>query len=333
MKAIIYTDYGSPDVLHLQEVEKPSPKINEVLIRVYATTVNFGDTTARNFRYISPRQFNMPLVLLLPARLSFGFRKPRKQILGNEFAGTIEAVGSAVTRFKVGDPVFGYRGESMGTYAEYVCMPDDGTIALKPAHMTYEEAATVPYGSMFALCLLRNVKIQRGQNVVINGASGGMGSYAVQLAKHYGAEVTGVCSTPRVDYVKALGADHVVDYTKEDFTQCDERYDLIFDVLGKGSISGCKRSLKSNGRLLLASFKMKHLVQMLWTSITRSEKQVSCAIVSPKAADLNEVKELVEAGTIKTIIDRCFPLEQIAEAHRYVEAGHKHGHVVITLAH
>ena len=333
MKAIIYTEYGSPDVLHLAEVEKPTPKANEVLIRVYASTVNFGDTMARNFRYIAPREFNMPMILLLPARISFGFSKPKKQILGNEFAGEIEAIGSAVTQFKAGDQVFGYRGEQMGAYAEYLCVPEDSTVALKPTHMTYEEAVTVPYGAMFALSLLRKANIQRGQKVLINGASGAMGSYAVQLAKHYGADVTGVCGTPRLDFVKALGADHVIDYTKEDFTQNGTTYDLIFDVLGKASIGGSKRSLTPHGRLLCASFKTKHLLHMLWGSITRSEKKVICALASPKADDLNEVKELVEAGAIKTFVDRCFPLEQTAEAHRYVENGHKHGPVVITVAH
>jgi len=332
MKAIVYTEYGSSDVLQLKEVAKPTPEDNEVLIRIYATTVNFGDLMARNFKAISPRKFNMPLLFWLPARLAFGFSKPRKNILGSEFAGEVEAVGAAVTRFKPGDQVFGYRGQSMGAYAEYLCMPEDGVLAIKPANMTYEEAATVPYGALTALSLLRKVNIQRGQKVLINGASGGIGAAAVQLAKYFGAEVTGVCGTPRVGFVKALGADKVIDYTKEDFTRNGETYDLIFDILGKSSFSRCKRSLKQNGIYLLASFKMRQLFQMLWTSMIGGQK-VICALSSEKPEDLIFIKELVEAGKIKASIDKCYPLEQTAEAHRYIEAGLKKGNVVITVAH
>jgi NADPH:quinone reductase-like Zn-dependent oxidoreductase len=211
-------------------------------------------------------------------------------------------------------------------------MPEDGMVAIKPANMTYEEAATVSMGAFTALNLLRKVNIQSGHKILINGASGGIGSLAVQLAKNFGAEVTGVCSTPRVEFVKSLGADMVIDYTKEDFTQRGETYDLIFDILGKSSFSRCKSSLKPNGRYLLASFKMKQLVQMLWTSIIGSKK-VICALAPEKAEDLMFVKELIEAGKIKSVIDRRYPLEQAAEAHRYVEQGHKKGHVVITLEH
>ena len=330
MKAIVYTEYGSPDVLHLSEVEKPAPKDTEILIRSQATTVNFGDMLARNFKAVSPRQFNMPFFFWLPARLAFGISKPRKHILGSEFAGEVEAVGAAVTRFKKGDQVFGYVGEGMGAYAEYRCMPEDGCVAIKPANLSYAEAAVIPYGSIMALSLLRKAKIQSGQKVLINGASGGVGSAAVQLARHFGAEVTGVCGTPRLEFVKALGADHVIDYTKEDFTQSGETYDLIFDILGKSSFSRCKRSLKPNGIQLLASFKMKQLFQMLWTSLI-GDKKVICASAPGSLADLISVKELVEAGKIKAIIDRCYPLEQAAEAHRYVEQGHKQGQVVITV--
>jgi NADPH:quinone reductase-like Zn-dependent oxidoreductase len=330
MKAIIYTEYGSPDVLHLAEVAKPAPKDNEALIRIHATPVNFGDLLARNFKSVTPRKFNMPLLFWLPARLAFGFRKPKKHILGSEFAGEVAAVGAAVTRFKPGDQVFGYRGQSMGAYAEYVCMPEDGVLAIKPANLTYEEAATVPYGALTALSLLRKVNIQRGQKVLINGASGGIGAAAVQLAKYLEAEVTGVCGRPRLEFVKALGADKVIDYTQEDFTRNGETYDLIFDILGKSSLARGKRSLKPNGRYLFASFKLKHLVQMLLTSI-RGDKKVICALSSEKAADLTFIKELIEAGKYKAIIDKRYPLAQTAEAHRYVEAGQKQGSVVVSV--
>jgi NADPH:quinone reductase-like Zn-dependent oxidoreductase len=330
MKAIIYTEYGSPDVLHLEEIVKPAPKDNEVLIRNYATTVNFGDLMARNFKAISPRKFSMPFFLWLLTRFAFGYSKPRNNILGSEFAGEVEAVGKAVTRFKPGDQVFGYLGQSMGAYAEYLCLSENGVMAIKPAKMTYEEAAVLPYGAIMALSLLRKANLQPGQKVLINGASGGIGSAAVQIARHLGAEVTGVCGTPRLDFVKSLGAAKVIDYTKEDFTQNGETYDLIFDILGKSSFSRCKNSLKQNGQYLLASFKMKQLLQMLWTSRSGS-KRVICAIAPGSVEDLKTVKELIEAGEIKAVIDRCYPMDQAAEAHRYVEERHKKGNVVITL--
>jgi len=332
MKAIVYTEYGSPDVLQFKEVEKPAPKDNEILIRIHATTVNYGDTLARNFREISPRKFNMPFLFWLPARIVFGFSKPKINILGSELAGEIEATGNDVKRFKKGDQVFGYRGQSMGANAQYLCMSEDGLVAIKPANMTYEEAAAVPYGALTALSLLRKVNIQPGQKVLINGASGGIGSAAVQLAKYYGAEVTGVCSTPRLEFVKSLGADKVIDYTKEDFTQNGETYDLIFDILGRSSFSHCKSSLNQNGCYLLASFKMKQLFQMLWTSMI-GDKKVICALSGEKIEDLLFIKELVEAGKIKSVIDRRYPLEKTAEAHSYIEQGHKKGNVVITLDH
>lgn len=330
MKAIIYTEYGPPDVLHLKEVEKPAPRDNEVLIRIYAVSVNIGDIWARNFKEITPSKFTMPLPLWLPARLYFGFTKPRINILGSEFAGEIEAIGKNVKRFGEGDQVFGYRGQSMGANAEYLCMPEEGMVTLKPANMTYEEAATVSYGALTALNLLRKVNIQSGQKVLINGASGGIGSAAVQLAKYFGAEVTGVCGTPRLELVKSLGADHVIDYTKDDFTRSGDTYDLIFDILGKSSFSRCKSSLKKNGRYLLASFKIKQLVQMLWTSMI-GDKKVICALSSEKVEDLLFIKELVEAGKIRSVLDRRYPLEQTADAHRYVEKGQKTGSVVITV--
>lgn len=332
MRAIVYTEYGSPDVLELTEVAKPIPKDNEILIRVRATSVKTGDIWARNFKAISPSQFSMAFPLWIVTRLMFGVNKPKINILGAEFAGEVEAVGNKVTLFKNGDPVFGFLGPAFGANAEYLCMPENGLVVLKPGNMTFAEAATVPGGALYALNLLRKVDIQSGQKALINGASGGIGSNAVQLAKHYGAEVTGVCSTPRVDLVRALGADHVIDYTIEDFTQNGRTYDVIFDVLGKSSFSQCKNSLSENGVYLLASFKTPQLWQMLTTPM-RSGKKVICALSSETRADLLHIKELVEAGKIKSIVDKCFPQEETAKAHRYLESGRRTGHVAITLEH
>jgi len=331
MKAIIYTEYGSPDVLKLEEIEKPMPKDNEILIKVHATSINVGDLWARNFKAITPSKFSMPLLLWFPSRLYFGVTKPRVNILGNEFAGQVEAVGRDVKRFKKGDQVFGYLGQNMGANVEYMCMDEKGMVTTKPSNMSYDEAAAVPYGALTALPLLRKVNIQRGQKVLINGASGSIGSAAVQLAKYYEAEVTGVCGTPRLGFVKALGADKVIDYTKEDFTQNGETYDLIFDIMNKSSFEKCKSSLKPNGIYLLASFKMKQLFQMLRTSRTDGRK-VICALSMENLEDMELIKKLVEDGKIKAIVDKCFPMEQVAEAHRYVESGNKAGSVVITFA-
>ena len=328
MKAIVHTQYGSPDVLHLQEVDTPTPKKNEVLVRVLASSVNFGDITARNFKAIRPSEFSMPLPLWLPSRIMMGYRKPRNPILGSEFAGEVTAIGSEVTQFQIGDQVFGYRGMHMGTNAEYVCIAETGIIAPKPHNITHEEAVTLPYGALTALNLLRKVEIQPGQRVLVNGASGSIGSYAVQLAKHYGAVVTGVCSTPRIEYVKSLGADAVIDYTQEDFTKNGEQYDLIFDVLGKSSFARCKNSLTTNGRYLLASFKMHQVFQMIRTALF-GKKKVICALSSENQADLNVVKQLVEEGAIHAIIDKRFPLTQVADAHRYIENGYRKGGLVI----
>ncbi|HEX2980865.1 MAG TPA: NAD(P)-dependent alcohol dehydrogenase [Anaerolineaceae bacterium] len=331
MKAIVFKEYGSPDVLHVEEIAKPAPKDKEVLIRNYATTVTFGDLIARNFKAVSPHQFSMPFLFWLLTKVSFGLNKPKTNILGSEFAGEVEAVGSGVTRFKPGDAVFGYLGQSMGAYAEYLCVSENSVMAIKPAHMTYEEAAVIPYGAIMALNLLRKAKLKPGQKVLINGASGGIGSAAVQIAKYFGAEVTGVCGTPRLDFVKALGADQVIDYTQEDYSQNGETYDLIFDILGKGSFEHCKNSLKPNGVYLFASFKMKQIAQMLWTSLSGNGKRVICAIAPGSLEDLHFIKEMMEAGKIKAIIDRRYPMDQAAAAHRYVETGCKQGQILITL--
>ena len=330
MKAIVFTEYGSPDVLHLKEMGKPTPKDNEILIKVHAVSINIGDLWARNFKAITPSKFSMPLPLWLPSRLYFGVTKPRVNILGSEFAGEVESTGKDVKRFKKGDRVFGYRDQSMGANAEYLCVPENGTVTTMPSNMTYEEAAVVPYGALTALSLLRKANIQRGQKVLINGASGGIGSAAVQLAKYFGAEVTGVCGTPRLEYVKSLGADKVIDYTKKDFTRNGETYDLIFDILNKSSFEKCKNSLKSHGIYLLASFKMKQLFQMLWTSRTDGKK-VICALSSENPKDLETIKELIEAEKIKAFIGKRYRMDQAADAHRYVEQGHKRGSVVITM--
>lgn len=328
MKAAVYHEYGPPEVLKLEEVEKPTPKEDEILVRVYAAPVNFGDLLARKFNQVSPDRFSMPLPLWLPARLEFGYNKPKKAILGSEYAGEVEAVGAAVKTFKKGDQVFGYRGQNMGAYAEYICVPAGSIVAHKPANMSYEQAAAVPYGALTALNLLRHVEIQPGQKVLIIGASGSIGSAALQLARHYGAEVTAVCGARRAAMVRALGAERVIDYTREDYTQNGERYDLVFDVLGKSSFAEVKGLLKENGRYLLASFKMKQLFQMLGTKISGSKKVV-CALSFEKPEDLLVIRELFEAGQINVIVDRCFPLEQAAEAHRYAESGQKQGSVII----
>lgn len=333
MKAIVCPEFGAPDVLQLKEVVKPTPKDNEVLIRVRAASVNFGDLMARNFKAVSPREFNMPFLFWLVGKISFGFSKPKVTILGSELAGHVEAVGKDVTKFKAGDPVFAHIGMNMGANAEYVCLPESGTIASKPFNLSYEEASTLPYGAVMAVSLLGKANLQRGQKVLINGASGGIGSMAVQLAKYYGAEVTGVCGTPRLGFVKALGADKVIDYTQEDFIQNGETYDLIFDILGRSSFSKLKRSLKPNGIYLLASFKTKALLQMLWTSLTGSKQKVICAFAIETPESLVFVKKLVEEGKVKAIVDKSFPLEQAAEAHRYVEQGRKQGNVVIRVEH
>jgi NADPH:quinone reductase-like Zn-dependent oxidoreductase len=331
MKAIVCTKYGPPEVLQLKEVGKPTPKDNEVLIRVHAASVNFGDLMARNFGNITLSEFNMPAPLYLPSRMAFGWNKPKINILGSELSGEVEAAGKDVTKFKVGDQVLAYVGMGMGANAEYVCIPESGTVALKPANLTYEEASTLPYGAVMAVSLLAKANIQRGQKVVINGASGGIGSMAVQLAKHFGAEVTGVCGTPRLEFVKSLGADKVIDYTKEDFTQNGETYDLIFDILGRSSFSRVRHSLKPNGIYLLASFKMKALLQMQWTSLTGSKQKVICSFANETSESLVFVKKLVEEGKIKASVDKSFPMEQAAEAHTYVEGGHKQGNVVIAI--
>ncbi|MCO6477645.1 MAG: NAD(P)-dependent alcohol dehydrogenase [Phaeodactylibacter sp.] len=330
MKAIELSQYGPPEVLQLKEVDKPVPKDKEVLIRVHATTVNYGDLLARNFKAVTPQKFNMPGLFWFFGKLYFGFNKPNVTRLGSEFSGVVESAGKDVQGFKPGDPVFGYLGQAMGAYAEYLCMPESGVLASKPANMSHEEAAASAYGSIMALHLLREAGIQKGQKVLINGASGSIGAAAVQVAKHFGAEVTAVCGPAGQDYVKALGADKAIDYRREDFTQGGAIYDFVLDVLGRVSFSSCKKVLAENGRLQYVSFKMKQLLQMLTTSIA-GKKKVVCKLAPGSVEDLKAVKELIEAGEIKAIIDKSFPMEQAAAAHRYAEEEGSKGPVVIQM--
>ncbi len=324
MKAVVYTKYGSPDVLKLTEVEKPTPKDNEVLVKVLATTVTAGDSRMRSF--------TVPLSYWLPARIALGFKKPKKAILGMELAGEIESVGRDVKRFKKGDQVFASIIEhGFGGYAEYKCLPEDGLLAIKSANLTYEEATTIPIGGRTALYFLREANIQSGQKVLIYGASGSVGTFAVQLARYFDAEVTGVCSTANVDLVKSLGANKVVDYTKEDFTRNGETYDVIFDTVGKSSYTDCIKSLKKDGTYLQAVSAPGISMRMLWTSMTSSKKLVGGG-PPRKTEDLLFLRELIEAGKIKPVIDRRYPLAQIREAHSYVDTGRKKGNVVITVA-
>lgn len=322
MKAIVCTKYGPPEVLQLKEVEKPTPKDNEVLIKVHAATVSAAD-----FRI---RSFTVPLSFWLPGRIALGFRKPKKAILGGELAGEIEAVGKNVKLFKQGDQVFAATLMNFGAYAEYICLPEDGVVSIKPSNLTYEEAAAIPIGARTALHYLRNANIQSGQKVLIYGASGCVGTYAVQLAKYFGAEVTGVCSTSNLELVKYLGADKVIDYTAANFTKNFEIYDVIFIAVDKLSFSTCMRFLKEEGTYLNVTTPVKS-IPMLWTSMTSNQKLMIGEKPSEKADDLIFLKELVEKGKITPVIDRRYPLEQIVEAHRYVDQGHKKGNVVITV--
>ena len=326
MKAIINEKYGPPEVLQLVELEKPVPKENEVLIKIFATTVTAGDCEMRSLK--------LPLGYQLVLRMGFGFRGPRNIKTGTEVAGEIEAIGKDVKKLKIGDQVFGAAGMVFGANAEYIALPEvpgemEGGVALKPVNMSYEEAATVPFGGRDALHFLRKGDIQSGQKILINGAGGSIGTFAIQLAKHFGAEVTAVDSTPKLDMLRSVGADHVVDYTQEDFTKTGEIYDVIFDVIGKLSFSRTSGSIKQNGTYLLAN-PISQMVQGLWTRMT-SSKKVIMETSSGTIADLIYLKGLIEGGKLTTVIDRTYPLEQIVEAHRYVEKGGKLGNVVITV--
>jgi len=325
MKAVTYYKFGSPDVLKIKEVEKPEPKENEILVKICNTTVSAVDSIFRkgdNFF----------------ARLATGIFKPRASILGTEFSGMVEEVGTNVKLLKKGDKVFGSSANGNGAHAEYICLPEDGPFVIKPDDITYEEAAAIPYGALTALPFLRDSgKINSGQKVLIIGASGSVGTFAVQFAKHFGAEVTGLCSSSNVELVKSLGADKVIDYTKEDFTKNGEIYDIIFDTVGKTSYSACKKSLSKYGTYLTAYLYVSILFQMLWTTkISKNGKKAIIAFTGlrtfqDKVRDLHFTKELFEKGIIKPVIDKKYPLEEIIEAHRYVDKGHKKGNVIIII--
>lgn len=324
MKAIVYERYGPPEVLQLKEVEKPAPKDNEVLIKIHATTVTSGDWRVRSL--------NVPVGFGLIMRLVFGVSRPKQPILGTELAGVIESVGKGVRKFKIGDQVFAFSDAAMGCHAEYKCMPEDGAVAVKPVNLTYDEAAALSFGGTTALDFLRRGKLQSGGKVLVNGASGGVGTAAVQLARHFGADVTGVCSTANVELVRSLGASHVIDYTKEDFTQNGETYDVIVDTVGTAPFSRSKASLKEGGRPLMVLGGLPDMLQIPWVSMT-SSKKVIAGPAAGCAEDLRFLAGLAEAGEFKPVIDRRYPFEQIAEAHRYVDTGRKKGNVIITLEH
>lgn len=317
MKAIFYTQYGLPEVLQLKETAKPTPKDNEILVRIKATAVNSGDLRLRKADPFAVRFF-------------FGLRKPKINILGSVFSGEVEVVGKEVKRFKVGDQVFGHTDMRFGAYAEYKSLPESGTVALKPERLNHAEAAVIPFGGATALHFIKKVTITPGQKVLVNGASGAVGSAAVQLAKHFGAQVTGVCSTANLDLVKSLGADQVIDYTKVDFTKNSEMYDVIFDTVNKVSFSGSIKCLNENGILILSAAGISEMLKGIWTSMTSSKKVIT-GVVSHSAADIAFLNELIETNELKPVIDRTYPLEEMAEAHAYVDKGHKKGNVAVVI--
>ena len=323
MKAIVCTRWGPPDVLELREVGRPTPRDDEVLIRIHATTVTAGDCEMRGLRLTPLLRFLM--------RIGLGLRGPRNKVIGQELAGEIQSVGKNVRLLKTGDQVFAATGFRLGAYAEYICLPEDGALTTKPANITYEEAAAVPVGGIHALHFLRKANIQNGQKVLIIGAGGSIGTSAVQIAKSFGAEVTGVDSTRKLDMLSSIGADHVIDYTKEDFTKSGETYDVIFDVVGKSSFSNCVGSLKAEGIYLSANRPgMSRIRGGREGSRTRGTR-VGVRSAPYKIEYLAFLRELVETGKMKPVIDRCYPLERMVEAHRYVETGDKKGNVVITV--
>jgi NADPH:quinone reductase-like Zn-dependent oxidoreductase len=326
MQAIVWTQYGPPEGLQLQDVPQPTPRDHEILVKVHATTVTAGDTEMRSLKF--------PLILQIPMRLYAGLSKPtRIPILGQELAGEVAAVGQAVTQFKPGDQVFAATGPGFGAYAEYICLPeesDEGVVALKPPGMSYAEAAAVPFGGLEALHFLKKANIQPGERVVVNGAAGSIGTFGVQLAKYYGAEVTAVDSAEKHAMLRTIGADHVIDYRAQDFTRNGEQYDVIFDVMGTSAFRRGVQSLKPGGRYLLANPRLWQVIAGLGLRLTGS-KRVIAQTAQRTRSDLLFLKKLIESGDIKTVIDTCYPLAQTAEAHRRAESGQKQGHIVITV--
>jgi NADPH:quinone reductase-like Zn-dependent oxidoreductase len=329
MKAIVWTKYGPPEGLQLKEVDKPVPKDDEILIKVHATSVTAGDCEMRRLQ--------LPLALSFPVRLYAGFLRPKRiPILGQELAGEVEAVGTNVKSYKAGDQVFGTTGFAFGAYAEYICLPEQpddaqGVLAPKPTNLSYAEAAAIPTAGFEALHFLRKANIGPGKKVLIVGAGGSIGTFAIQLARRFGAEVTGVDSTEKMDMLHSIGAEHVIDYTKEDYTQNAETYDLIIDVVGRTGVARRLKLLKPAGYYFLAYARLSHILLSMWTSLT-SKKKLKIESASQKKEDLIFLKELIEAGKLKSIVDKRFPLEQVPEAHRYVESGGKKGNVVIAVA-
>ncbi|MFV2046176.1 NAD(P)-dependent alcohol dehydrogenase [Metabacillus sp. YM-086] len=322
MKAIVYSRYGPPDVLEVKQVKKPIPKDNEILVKVKATTVTVAD--------IRSRSFTVPPAFWLPARITLGLRQPKKEILGMELAGEVELIGRNVKKFKKGDQVFAATLTDFGAYAEYKCLKEDGPVAIKPSNISFGEAAAIPIGARTALYFLRKAGIKSGHDVLVYGASGSVGSYAVQIAKYLGANVTGVCSTSNLELVKSLGADKVIDYTAEDFANIDETYDVIFEAVNKSSFSVCIKLLKKNGTYINVTDPLPN-AQMLWTKMT-TNKKLLLSRNSPESSEaLNFLKELVEMGKLKVLVDRYYSFDEIVEAHRYVEKGHKKGNVVINV--
>jgi NADPH:quinone reductase-like Zn-dependent oxidoreductase len=329
MKTIVYSRFGTPDVLQMTEAPKPVPGDDEVLVRVHATTVTSADWRARS-RHV-PRGFG------LLAGLVFGFSKPKKPVLGNELAGDVEAVGKDVTRFKPGDKVFAHTGAAFGCYVEYKCLSEDAPIALIPSNLTYEEAAALSFGGTTALAFLTKAKVQRGDKVLVNGACGTVGTAAVQIAKHLGAEVTGVCSSGGLELVRSIGADHIIDYTREDFTRSGEIWDVIIDTVGNAPYPRSRRVLAPRGRLLAVVGSIGDILRAPWIRLVGARQIIAGSpafkwTASQRARVLSELANLAASGQLRPIIDRRYPFERIVEAHRYVDTGHKHGSVAITVA-
>ncbi|MCB0647494.1 MAG: NAD(P)-dependent alcohol dehydrogenase [Saprospiraceae bacterium] len=325
MKAVVFEKYGQPEVLQMAEVENPEPKESEVLVRIYATSVTSEDPKMRGF--------NHPTLLKLPVGLMFGFKKPKYPVLGMEFAGIIEAIGQKVKNYKTGDQVYGYTGLSFGAHAEYKCMAEDGLMHHKPENLSFEASACLVNGPLTALTYLKKKgKIKPGNKVLVYGASGSVGTSAIQLAKYFGAHVAGVCSTKNAELVMSIGADIVIDYTCQDFTRHEQKYDIIFDTVGKTSMNACLKLLKPNGKYLLTDFGLKHMLAAIFTSLFNGKKIiVASSNFHWKKEDLVLFKELAEQGCLKPVIDQIFPLESMVEAHKYVELGHKVGNVAISV--